>query len=282
MRIEVARHCAKQQTKGQSLPNELMLDLEHFHEAILLALDVLSAVIEQHGKRVSFIFDSATNVLLQLLSGPKPLYWDHVEPDHVEPDHAAKGLMESPKVNRKAIECLGALCRFLPDPELKVILETLCQTMRRCLENEHFSTTKNLFDAVATISDDQTASTEHDQAAAAKTANKRRPKGLSLDNVTTLCLAVMELVAHDAVREHIQLREHGLIAIETLLKNAKYSAVITLFPSIMPIVAEALRYALTLSLSRSHSLTLSTMWTLCHFPQRVVVLKHFPCFSLSF
>ena len=259
MRIQVTKHCAKQQlaasgpaSKRQSIPNEVILDLGHFHEAILLALDVLSAVIEQHGKRVSFIFDSATNVLLQLLSGPNHRYSDHDDGGHAaaDPLHSAatatptaKGLMESPKVNRKAIECLGALCRFLPDPELKVILETLCQAMRRCLDNEQFSTMKNLFDAVATISDDQAASTEHDEAQSS--AKKRRRRGLSVDNVATLCLVVMELIAGDAVTAQIEVREHGLMALETLIKNANSSSIIALFPRILPIVAQALRYGVS-------------------------------------
>ena len=222
MRIEVTKHCAKQQQQS-SIPNELIVDLEHFHEPILLALDVLSAIIEQHGKRVSFIFDTATNVLLQLLSGANHQYsGDNQSANALDAaTSTVKALMESNKVNRKAIECLGSLCRFLPNPELKVILETLCQTMRKCREHEQYSTLKNLFGAVSKISDDQRDSSEDDLSSSQSTArskrSSRRRKGLSFDNVSTLCVVVMELITGQSVTEQIEIREHGLMAMETLI-----------------------------------------------------------------
>ena len=85
MKIAFEKHIKKQQqllsnnkasnTSG-SIQNEIIISFEHYHEQILFALDILSTIIDNHGQNVSFIFESATSVLLQLLSGAHHDYSD--------------------------------------------------------------------------------------------------------------------------------------------------------------------------------------------------------------
>eukprot|EP01083_Nonionella_stella_P290978 990129_1 len=207
-------------TKHNDNPREWLASIcfEHYHEQILFALDVLFTIIDNHGKAVSFIFESASSVLLNLLSGA---HHDYTNSNNKITENTK--VLESKKVNKKAIECLGSLSRFLPDKELKHIINTLCDTITKCIEQREYTTLKNLFDAINKISND---------------CNKK----LSFASQCELCNKTLSVISSDAMKEEIEVREYGLMALETLIANSSSSNIISLFPEILAVLSLGLKY----------------------------------------
>ena len=212
--------------KNVKTKSEAILSFEHYHDLILFALDILAAIIVNHGQNVSFIFDSAISVFFQLLSGANYVYSDQ---DKVvkqsEHSTAHNKIFESKKVNKKVIECLGSLSRFLPQNELNLIIDKLCQNMSKCVANAQYSTLKNLFNAIIKISNDQ-----------------MDKKGLSQANMSKLCGIIIGIISNDGIKQQIEVREYGFMALETLIKNSNSSNIIGAFPQILEVVANALRF----------------------------------------
>ena len=148
-------------------------------------------------------------------------------------------------MNKKAIECLGSLSRFLPHNELTVIIDTLCQTITKCEKNQEYSTLKNLFNAINTISNDQAIKQQLNKFKDkddAKTSTKNNNKGLSFASVKQLCFIVIDVISNENMQSQIEVREYGFMALETLIKNSYSSNIISLFPQFLPVIADGLKY----------------------------------------